>query len=172
MPMTFDSLRALHLAGRISIPSPYPEPGWISLDTVSSQEGNSRFDEEMVRVAHVQSNRLVISRLVLIDDVEVVHLADDSKNPEALRDRWCIGHAGVGVWLDALRRADAVPLVGTIFVRETTPVLMHVQVSMTAGESVEYYPPVVRDRSDAHYCLSGQHGPEACLTAEPQRIYS
>ena len=86
--------------------------------------------------------------------MQVVHLADDSQNPEAVRDCWCVGHTGMGVWLDALRRSSPTPLVGTVFVNENAPVLMQVRVSMTAAESAEYYPPVVRDRSDSHYCLS------------------
>jgi hypothetical protein len=154
MPLTFDALHALHLAGTISIPSPFPEPGWISLDALSSSRGRKRADEDVVRVEHVHSNRLVISRRVRIDDVQVIHLADDLKNPEALRDRWCIGRSGLAVWLDGLRKSRPRPLVGTVFVRETTPVLMQVEVSMTAAESAEYYPPVVRDRSDVHYAMT------------------
>jgi hypothetical protein len=30
---------------------------------------------------------------------------------------------------------------------------MQVEVSMTAAESAEYYPPVIRERGDAHYCM-------------------
>ena len=58
------------------------------------------------------------------------------------------------MWLDGLRKSRPRPLVGTVFVRETTPVLMQVEVSMTAAESAEYYPPVVRDRSDVHYAMT------------------
>lgn|SRR6516162_10486261 len=154
MPLTFDALHALHLAGTISIPSPFPEPGWIWLDGLSSSKGRKRSAEDVVRVEHVHSNRLVISRRVRIDDVQVMHLADDPKNPEELRDRWCVGRSGLAVWLNGLRKRRTHPLVGTVFVRETTPVLMHVEVSMTAAESAEYYPPVVRERSDSHYLFS------------------
>ena len=154
MPLTFDALHALHLAGTISIPNPFPEPGWISLDALSSSKGRKRADEDVVRIEHVHSNRLVISRRVRIDDIQVMHLADDSKNPEELRDRWCVGRSGLSLWLDGLRKNRPRPLVGTVFVRETTPVLMQVEVSMTAAESAEYYPPVVRERSDAHYAFS------------------
>jgi hypothetical protein len=152
MPLTFDSLNALHLAGTISFPNPFPEPGWISLEGLSSRR-RKRDAEDVVRVEHVHSHRLVVSRRVRLDDVQVVYLADDPKNPTSVRDRWCVGRSGLAIWLKGLRKNRPHPLVGTVFVRENTPVLMQVEVSMTAAESAEYYPPVVRDRSDAHYCM-------------------
>jgi hypothetical protein len=152
MPLTFDSLNALHLAGTISIPNPFPEPGWISLDALSSK-ARKRAQEDVVRIEHVHSHRLVVSRRVRLDDVQVIHLADDPNNPANLRDRWCVGRSGHAVWLKGLRKNRPHPLVGTVFVRETTPVLMQVEVSMTAAESAEYYPPVIRERGDAHYCM-------------------
>ncbi|MGE5192437.1 MAG: hypothetical protein ACM3U2_08025 [Deltaproteobacteria bacterium] len=153
MPLTFDAIQALHLAGTVSIPNPFPEPGWISLDALTSSKGRKRADEDVVRVEHVHSNRLVISRRVRIDDVQVMHLADDPKNPRELRDRWCVGRSGLSIWLDGLRKSRPRPLLGTVFVRETTPVLMQVEVSMTAAEAAEYYPPVIRERSDAYYAI-------------------
>ena len=63
MPLTFDSLNALHLAGTISIPNPFPEPGWISLEGLSSKsKGRKRADEDVVRIEHVHSYRLVVAR--------------------------------------------------------------------------------------------------------------
>ncbi len=155
MPLTFDSLNALHLAGTISFPNPFPEPGWISLEGLASSRRRRKRDaEDVVRVEHVHSHRLVVSRRVRLEDVQVVYLADDPKNPPNVRDRWCVGRSGQTVWLKGLHKNRPQPLVGTVFVRENTPVLMQVEVSMTAAESAEYYPPVVRDRSDAYYCMT------------------
>jgi len=154
MPLTFDALHALHLAGTVSIPNPFPEPGWISLEGLKSSRGKKRREEDVLRVEHVHSNRMVVARRVRLDDVQVIHLADDPKNPSNLRDCWCVGRSGMSVWMKGLRKNRPHPLVGTVFVRETTPILMQVEVSMTAAESVEYYPPVLRERSDTHYCMS------------------
>jgi hypothetical protein len=157
MPITFDPQRAMHLAGTVGFPTPYPEPGWISVAQGHSRGSNGNGPELMVRVEHVQSNRLRVSRTVPLSAVEAVHFADDPANPHELRDRWVVP---AGRQLDSLAALNSTScgtprgaLAGTVFVKEATPVLMEVQVGMTAAESAEYYPPVCQERSDAHYNL-------------------
>lgn len=161
MTGTFDRLRALHLAGTISIPSPFPQVGCISLVTLQSP-GNSRKSavqqrrtaQVFLRVEHIQSPRLMIARSVALSEVQAIFLPENPYSPHLDRGDWFVGGTGQSDITKLLGGpAKNASTLGIVYVKEAAPVLMQVEVAMTAAESAEYYPPVVRDRSDAHYDL-------------------
>lgn len=151
MSESFDIHRSLYLAGTIPIPSPTPNVGRISLHSLWPKGGDAASRETVLKVEHVQSNRLAISRSVLLSEVDAVHVSDDDANPPELRDQWFCGKKSVEEFAGLLEQAKPEEIVGVVYVRETARVLMNVMVSMTAAESAEYYPPVLRERSDGHY---------------------
>lgn len=162
MSSVFDPLRALCLAGTVTIPSPFPQLGRITLATIEHATlaptpgcNVKSARPNCLRIEHVQSPRLLIARYVLLEEVEAVFLPADPDAPHLLEGKWYAGTARCAKFAKRLaRRADGDAAVGIVYVREQARVLMHVEVGMTAAESAEYYPPMVRDRSDAHYSLT------------------
>jgi hypothetical protein len=177
---TLDPLRALRLAGTVSIPSPYPEPGRITAGRLPLPGGQSEPAPDMLRIEHRQSNLLQVVRTVRCADVQAVFLADHPDNPPELRNRWLLGEDDLSRMLASAglhhgqsqrkappameRGRDDMALIGTVFVKEQSSLLMEVQIGMTAAESVEYYPPVAQARSDRHSnpVLMACHGPTPC----------
>jgi hypothetical protein len=157
-------LRSLSLAGTVALPSPFPEVGKICLQPggVIYQGANGESArEDLVVIEHVQSNRVTIIRRVFLRDVAAAAFCpiDESTN------NWHFGPE-IGRVLRARSNSNNGGLMmGIAYVRETAPVLMEVQVGMTAAESAEYYPPVL-ERSDAHYAfhITDCHGGGGCHT--------
>jgi hypothetical protein len=144
-------LRSLSLAGTVALPSPFPELGKISLQAggVVYQGGQGESPkEDLVVIEHVQSNRVTLTRRVFLRDVMAVAFApiDESTN------NWFFGPE-IARELRA-RSSDNKPelMEGIAYVREDAPVLMEVEVSMTAAESADFYPPVP-ERADDDYLL-------------------
>jgi hypothetical protein len=158
-PPPFDraQMRSFHLAGTVAIPTPFPEVGTLRLrpSALAYQGGDEMFADDLVDIEHVQSHRLVIVRTVRLSDVAAVLLGECVNPIDLSAARWYFGPE-VGEVLEA-RANDNTPglMMGIAYVRESAPVLMRVEVGMTAAESVEYYPPVLGERSDDHYRLSG-----------------
>jgi hypothetical protein len=174
-------LRAFSLAGTVPVPSPFPEVGRLVLvpgGLAYGETGGPPVQEDLVVIEHLQSNRLLIRRSVLLRDVAAVVFVPVDKD-----DHWFFGPE-VGKELEARSNSNRDDLLtGIAYVREQAPVLMQVEVGMTAAESAEYYPPVVGERTDAHYtlqagalgaldCETKPHGPGAlgaldCETRKP-----
>jgi hypothetical protein len=164
----FEAVRAMQLAGTVSFPAPYPEPGRITLREVAGENGKKSEDEFMLRVKHVQSKRVTISRSIWIEDIEALYFNDDNANHTDedvkpvidLRDKWFFpARFGVASIADVIamlkprqpqnaRQKGAQSyhaLVGTVFVKESASVLMEVIAGLTAGESAAYHPPAFFD---------------------------
>ena len=168
MPHTRDPLRSFYLAGTVSIPSPFPEVGILSLAKFDSA-GTGRAVPGFLRIEHVQSPRLVVARNVLVDDVQALFLPDDPDNPDLSRGTWFSGPGTRKKWLAKMKRPSSRPVHGIVYVHENARVLMQVEVGMTAAESAEYYPPIPQERSDAHYDLgmSATTAPCAVVQSSP-----
>lgn len=161
MIQSFDRLKALHLAGTVSIPSPFPQIGCISLATLRSPgdarrtaQQQRRTAETFLQIEHVQSPRLMISRVVSLADVQAVFLPESPEQPHFDQGVWHLGGVGQRDVVALLRGPGPDKRVlGIVYVKESAQLLMQVEVGMTAAESVEYYPPVMKDRTDSHYDL-------------------
>jgi hypothetical protein len=159
-------LRAFALAGTVPVPSPFPELGKILLVPGGLVYDKTRepVREDVVVIEHLQSNRVLIRRTVLLRDVAAVVFAPIDKD-----DNWFFGPE-IGKELEARSNANRDDLLmGIAYAREQAPVLMQAEVGMTAAESAEYYPPVCGERTDAHYTLqAGMHGGFDCETKPHQ----
>jgi hypothetical protein len=156
-------LRSFHLAGTVALPSPYPEVGYLFLVSggLHYQSAKSKLPSlDLVAIEHCQSNRVTITRYVALHDVMAV-LLSGCPNPDSDRD-WYFGPE-IAPQLEARSTVDASHLcVGIAYVREQAPILMKVEVGLTAAESAEYYPPVVGERSDVHYHFANPAAPKDC----------
>jgi hypothetical protein len=145
-------LRSFHLAGTVALPCPFPEVGKLTLlpkgFAYVGAEGETTSD--LVLIEHEHSHRVTITRYVLLDDVYAVLFAPIDRPTGG---DWHFGPE-IGRELAARSsRKDPSKLMGIAYVREQAPVLMRVDVGMTAAESAEYYPPGPGERSDAHYAF-------------------
>jgi hypothetical protein len=154
MTCSFDPQRAMYLSGTVTIPSPFPEVGQLSLQRLTSATPSKQrvAHKDFLCIEHIQSHRLMVARFVALDDVSAVLLVE---NGDVGMDdgRWLVGSAGQHELLAKLRKAKSRRIEGIAYVREHAQVLMRVETGMTAAESSEYYPPNVGERTDAHYQL-------------------
>lgn len=159
-------LRSFALAGTVPIPCPFPEVGKLSLVPGGLVYGKTRepAQEDVVVIEHLQSNRLLVRRSVLLRDVAAVVFLPIDRD-----DSWFFGPE-IGKELEARANCNRDDLLlGIAYAREHAPVLMQVEVGMTAAESAEYYPPVVGERTDDHYSLqAGRPGGYDCETGKPR----
>src|SRR5436305_1058159 len=82
MAKTFEPQRALSLGGTVSIPTPFPEPGWISIGRFPDANGSHTENEVFVRVEHVLSSQVMVARTVRVKDIRAVWFADDPANDD------------------------------------------------------------------------------------------
>jgi hypothetical protein len=154
MSVSFDPHRAMYLSGTVTIPSPFPEIGRLTLQRLSSSTPSKRraVHKDFLCIEHTQSHRLMIARFVSMDDVSAVLLVNDARG--GLDDgQWLVGAAGQHELVAILRKSKSRNVAGIAYVREHAQVLMRVETGMTAAESSEYYPPTVTERNDSHYQL-------------------
>jgi hypothetical protein len=157
-------LRSYHLAGTVVLPSPFPEVGRLFLvpGGLKYPLANEGHPLDLLAIEHCQSNRVTITRYVALRDVSAVLFAVSITPTRHSEEGWFFGPE-ILCQLEA-RSNDNEPglCMGIAYVRENAAVLMRVEVGMTAAESAEYYPPVVGERSDAHYALGGIIRPTDC----------
>ena len=153
MTSSFDPHRAMYLSGTVTIPSPFPEIGRLTLQRLSSVPSRGRAaHKDFLCIEHTQSHRLMIARFVDLNDVTAVVLAEKGK--VGLDDgHWLFGAPGQHELIARLRKSKTRPIEGIAYVREHAQILMRVETGMTAAESSEYYPPTVHERTDSHYQL-------------------
>ena len=149
-----DQLRAFFLADTVPIPSPFPALGRISFELHAGEQRESaeKVALDTLRVEYRQSPRVMIARTVLVEDVQAVFVPEDGGNVDLLDGGWYFRPEIKSSLLACL--SENLETTGIVYVRESAPVLMQVEVGMTAAESAEYYPPLARERNDAHYCLT------------------
>jgi hypothetical protein len=149
---------SMQLAGTVGLPTPYPATGKIFIDAGSSAVKNPA--EIHLELVHQVNHRVRITRWVALDQVQAILASDDQWAGKAAREApavsltpgrgWTIKLLNelIGVVRPRITAAKQQPVRAAwldhaiVFVAETTPVLMRVEVGMTAAESAEYYPPL------------------------------
>jgi hypothetical protein len=164
---------AFRLAGTVGLPSPYPATGSVEIVALVGDDGKPV--EVYLRVIHRLSLRLKIARLVELSSVRAVYAAwrpaatappvVSHPAPAPSPTDWSVRTAKA-VRTHVLRRLRVgkakgrvvFPLLpaAIVYVPESAPVLMDVEIGMTAAESAEYYPPLTPGvpRCDRPYCDS------------------
>jgi hypothetical protein len=164
MSLSPDQFLALQLAGTVGLPSPSPATGSVEITTSSSDSGI------YLRIVHRVSQKLTLIRYVGIDYVraicthwEVGEAAGAAKGGAAkppVPTCWACKTPGeFGPLLEQRLKAGKggpFPLAwledAVVYVPEQAPVLMQVDVGLTAAESAEYYPPLAAGLADPHWC--------------------
>jgi hypothetical protein len=145
MYLSDEQLRAMHLAGTVSVPLIFPAVGRITAQRFSKDPASP----VLLRVEDRVSPRVMISRTFFLSDVALIFVPDDCACVELSRGKW--------LWPDQAHeyllsnKESPGEVLGIVHVLEKARTLMHVEVGMTAAESVDYYPPLPGERSKDHY---------------------
>jgi hypothetical protein len=164
MSLSPDQFLALQLAGTVALPSPSPATGSVEITRTSNASGI------YLRIVHRVSQKLILIRYVSIDYVRAIcthwdvgEAAGAAKSVAAkppVATCWaCKTPVEFGPLLEQrLKAAKGGPFPlswleeAVVYVPEQAPVLMQVDVGLTAAESAEYYPPLAAGFCDAHWC--------------------
>ncbi|HEV3167860.1 MAG TPA: hypothetical protein VGZ22_27915 [Isosphaeraceae bacterium] len=178
MSLDREQMLALEHAGTVGFPSPYPAAGQIKLVVHGSKSEED--PDILLNVVHQISPRLRVSRLVRLEHARAIQFHGSPSGPAQSsakakakpEEAPAHVHAGWTHWMaDRLHdhvkaRAKAHTASGAepesdvlfhhaiLHVPETAPVLMHVDVGMTAAESAEYYPPLPKGTEYHFFCES------------------
>lgn len=175
MSLTREQQIALNLAGAVAVPTPRPATARVLAVTdgkvtarIARLLGGDQpprsalrglLRRVCLRVVHRISPRLTITRLIPVHEVRAVFVPDDPDDAHLDRGRWYlpgeVAHQATSALAERYgqvgREAHVEVAVfacpGIVYLAEAAPLLMQVEVSMTAAESAEYYPPLPHDRS-------------------------
>jgi hypothetical protein len=164
MSLSPDQFLALQLAGTVALPSPSPATGSVEISPSSNASGI------YLRIVHRVSQKLTLVRYVSIDHVRAIcahwevggaaGLAKGAAAKPSVATCWaCKTLVEFGPLLEQRLKAGKggpFPLPwledAVVYVPEQAPVLMQVDVGLTAAESAEYYPPLAAGFGGAHWC--------------------
>jgi len=182
MSFTREQQIALNLAGAVAVPTPCPATALVLAvtdgkvaarvsrllagDRPSPSNLRALLRRVCLRVVHKISPRLSITRLIPIHEVRAVFVPDNPDAASLDRGQWYlpeeVAHHAASALAERYgrvgREADVEVAVfacpGIVYLAEAAPLILQVEVSMTAAESVEYYPPLPHDRSYdfRHFC--------------------
>jgi hypothetical protein len=151
MSLSQSQLRSMYVADTVPVPVTFPELGDISVQSGAMPPPGCA-DESARSVVRVEQNispKLMIARSFPIEEVSAVFLPDDLVDVDLSQGTWLLGPEIESALLARSKKNGAIR--GITYVREHARTLMQVEMGMTAAESVEYYPPLVGDRSADHY---------------------
>jgi hypothetical protein len=147
VPLTDRHTELLHLAGTVRLPSPPPATGTISI----AEYNASTLDPASIvlRLNHKVSDWLDLSRLIRLTDVRGIrarwewtsattpqpgHTFKKAAEVVAAAVAFLKANPNNPVWLEE----------ASVYVGESTPVVLVVEAALSAAESAEYYPPIIR----------------------------
>jgi len=160
MPLDHEQLLALQLAGTVALPSPPPATGSVEIDLGINPS------VIYLRIIHRVNPKLTIIRSVSLENVRVICTKWEADAPAGAAGRppasasWaCKTIAEFRPLLEqriAAGSGSRVPFPwlqnAVVYVSEQAPVLMQVDVGLTAAESAEYYPPLAPGFADEYQC--------------------
>jgi hypothetical protein len=158
--MRDDQALAMHLAGTVRLPSPAPATGALTVQLPEKAESDP--NHIYLKITHRVHERLKIIRYVRLADVRSVQgiwpekpkpsggarstaAVSPAEPPKVSHKHSKEIRAHVHDLITAAKGVGeplVCPSAAAIFVPETAPVLMEVEVGMTAAESADYYPPL------------------------------
>ena len=161
--MNREQQRAMQLAGTVSVPQKFPQLAVISFSINGTEATDRRARLEYLAVDHMINAKLRIRRSFRTSDVTAVFLPQSRDCVDLLEGDWFLG-GEIEKRLPTVVDNRGGRAWGIAYVPEQAATLMQVEVGMTAGESVEYYPPLPDDRSVDHYELgTASHGAEGAV---------
>lgn len=175
---------ALNLAGTVALPSPPPATANIRIQCTGefayqlweAYNQDSELPDELLdalpelvllKIVHAVSPKLTITRLLPLSDLRAAFIPADCKEVDFNQGAWFHSHQLHLAAVKALvvpgensRDLDEVEVSlfadpAIVYLPETVPLLMQVEVGLTAAESADYYPPTPYDqptRCAVHAC--------------------
>ena len=140
-----ERLRAMYLAGTVSIPPKFPELAIISFAVV-----NKRF---IVEATQQLSPKLTIKRTFFAVDVSSI-FKPSNENVVDLRKGTFYEADELEAFVTERVKGRKSAFKGIVYVREHAQSSLEMTAGMTAAESAEFYPPLPTDRSVNHYDMN------------------
>jgi hypothetical protein len=162
VPLTDRHTELLHLAGTVRLPSPPPATGTVSIADFNA----STLDPASIvlRLTHKVSDSLDLSRLIHLTDVRGIRALWEppslaTPHPARTFKKAAEVVAAAVAFLKATPNNPIWLTEAVVYVGESTPLVLVVEAALSAAESAEYYPPIVRKAAAA--CGAKFHA-EAC----------
>jgi hypothetical protein len=154
MELTREQLIEIHLAGTVALPGPYPESGRIKLQ----HEGYKLKGEEKasgyVRLEYRVSPKRTVVRIIPMEHVSAILWTSQDKTLGVETGDWWLGSEVINLrpkkggkppkGPDVKPQGDQTEQTsasgaagGIVFVQETAPVLLQIEMGVTAAESLE-----------------------------------
>ncbi|QDS94417.1 hypothetical protein FF011L_31960 [Roseimaritima multifibrata] len=148
--MNREQFREYLLAGTVTFPGTFPRIASLQLKKMSAPSvSNPAQAEVFLSATERPSPRVSLTRSVNVKDVRAVFLPRDPSHLAWNDGRWLLSEEVlVGIELEL---ANQPVLWGIAFVPETAPAQLEMSAGMTAGECIQYYPPMPRDPANDHY---------------------
>lgn len=137
------------LAGTVSFPGVFPQVAEISLKSFDEVEAIPKQRTPWLVATQYPAPRVCLTRTVSLQDVRAVFLPDQVDQVSYDRGTWLLDDEVLSGLLARLQQSQRV--FGIVYVPETAPSLLEMSAGMTAGESIQYYPPLPRDPANNHY---------------------
>lgn len=143
-----DEYRQMLLAGTVSFPATFPQVGKITLE-FEALPGCDGPEVPFLSVAECPSARVTLTRRVTVKSVRAVFVPRDPRLVAFTDGEWLLDDEILPALSGLLDNYKSVQ--GIVFVPENEPSILKVSAGMTAGESVQYYPPLPNDPAHNHY---------------------
>ena len=143
MPLSNDQELTLLLAGTVGLPSPAPATG--TLEVVTSDIGDPvTLSDLYLEITHRVSPRMTLVRTVRLDDARVIKAIWPDQAPKSPAEFRIPRQFRAAALARAIDTAHEDPWLteAVVYLLESSPVLLRVEVGMTAAESADYYPPI------------------------------
>ncbi len=146
MSKTEQQMRAMYMAGTVSIPPRFPDVAEITFT-----RNDSRNEPIFITASQRLSPRVIIKRSFFAQDVMSLFVPHDAKRVDLEKGTWFEDDLLKQKVSDLL---DKSAVTGILYVREAAQSILEMEAGLTAAESAQYYPPLPEDRSVDHYCMN------------------
>ena len=145
MPLSYDQELTLLLAGTVALPSPAPACGTVEVETAEGGDPGKLCDLYL-EITHRVSTRLTLVRTVRLADVRLIRAVwpgqKEKTSAEVKTPKGFLPLAETRALAEEEEEATPWLTQAVVYVLEWAPVLLRVEVGMTAAESADYYPPI------------------------------
>jgi hypothetical protein len=181
MSLSPEQFLALQLAGTVALPSPPPATGSVEIAPSSNASGIH------LRIVHRVSLKLTLIRYVSVDHVRAICAHWEVGKPAGEAEVVAAKAPVVTCWAcktliefrplleQRLKSGKSGPFPlpwleeTVVYVPEQAPVLMQVDVGLTAAESAEYYPPLGADFAHDLQCEKCRCKKTWCEECRPKK---
>ncbi len=155
--MNREQLTQFLLSGTVTFPGTLPGVVELAVRPLHDRSASQSLGAHALIATQRPSPSVTMVRTVSLADVRAVFIPRDVSCIRFDDGAWYLGcEVAAGIQAHC---AYSSKVLGIAYVPESCPSLLEVSTGLTAGESIQYYPPLPCDRSQNHYDASRRQGP-------------